>query len=57
MSTFLVTYRDTFPNINLLSSSHPDLHRFLQYVTGFDSVDDESKPENAMFDIGEDGAR
>jgi len=32
-------------------NSHPDLHRFLQFVTGFDSVDDESKPENAMFDI------
>jgi len=32
-------------------SSHPDLHRFLQYVSGFDSVDDESKPENSMFDI------
>jgi len=31
-------------------SSHPDLHKFLQYVSGFDSVDDESKPENAMFD-------
>ena len=30
--------------------SHPDLHSFLQYVIGFDSVDDESKPENAMFD-------
>lgn len=30
---------------------HPALHRFLQYVTGFDSVDDESKPENPMFDI------
>ena len=25
--------------------------RFLQYVIGFDSVDDESKPENPMFDI------
>jgi AMP deaminase len=25
--------------------------RFLQYVTGFDSVDDESKPENPMFDV------
>ena len=33
-------------------SSHPDLHRFLQHVSGFDSVDDESKPENSMFDIG-----
>jgi AMP deaminase len=32
-------------------SSHPDLHRFLQHVSGFDSVDDESKPENSMFDI------
>jgi len=31
-------------------SSHPNLHRFLKHVTGFDSVDDESKPENAMFD-------
>ena len=31
-------------------ASHPDLHKFLQYVSGFDSVDDESKPENAMFD-------
>jgi len=31
-------------------SSHPDLHKFLQYVTGFDSVDDESKPETTFFD-------
>lgn len=23
----------------------PDLHEFLKYVVGFDSVDDESKPE------------
>ena len=23
---------------------------YTQHVTGFDSVDDESKPENAMFD-------
>uniref|UniRef100_A0A023FAY0 AMP deaminase n=1 Tax=Triatoma infestans TaxID=30076 RepID=A0A023FAY0_TRIIF len=30
--------------------SHPNLHRFLQYVIGFDSVDDESKPENPLFD-------
>lgn len=29
---------------------HPELHRFLQYVIGFDSVDDESKPENPLFD-------
>jgi len=31
-------------------NSHPALHRFLQYVIGFDSVDDESKPENPLFD-------
>lgn len=31
-------------------SSHPELHLFLQYVVGLDSVDDESKPENPMFD-------
>ncbi|XP_022909804.1 AMP deaminase 2 isoform X4 [Onthophagus taurus] len=31
-------------------SSHPELHKFLQYIIGFDSVDDESKPENPLFD-------
>ncbi|KAF5280417.1 hypothetical protein FQR65_LT03226 [Abscondita terminalis] len=31
-------------------SSHPELHKFLKYVIGFDSVDDESKPENPLFD-------
>ncbi|KAH8300827.1 hypothetical protein KR018_005569 [Drosophila ironensis] len=31
-------------------SEHEELHRFLQYVIGFDSVDDESKPENPLFD-------
>ncbi|XP_014246417.1 AMP deaminase 2-like [Cimex lectularius] len=30
--------------------SHPELHKFLKYVGGFDSVDDESKPENPLFD-------
>ncbi|ODM98948.1 AMP deaminase 2 [Orchesella cincta] len=30
--------------------SHPELHQFLQYVIGFDSVDDESKPEHPLFD-------
>lgn len=29
---------------------HPELHRLLQYVIGFDSVDDESKPENPLFE-------
>ena len=32
-------------------SSHPDLHKFLKYVVGFDSVDDESKPENGWFGL------
>ncbi|XP_052254330.1 AMP deaminase 2-like isoform X2 [Dreissena polymorpha] len=31
--------------------SHPELHAFLQHVTGLDSVDDESKTENIRFDI------
>ncbi|GMT32772.1 hypothetical protein PFISCL1PPCAC_24069, partial [Pristionchus fissidentatus] len=31
-------------------SSHPDLHRFLEQVSGIDSVDDESKHEFVHFD-------
>ncbi|OQR69064.1 AMP deaminase 2-like [Tropilaelaps mercedesae] len=31
-------------------SSHPELHQFLNYVTGIDSVDDESKHEDPMID-------
>lgn len=31
-------------------SKHPELHKFLQYVIGLDSVDDESKPENPLID-------
>lgn len=31
-------------------SKHPELHKFLQYVIGLDSVDDESKPENPLLD-------
>ncbi|GAB1601989.1 AMP deaminase 2-like isoform X3 [Argonauta hians] len=30
--------------------SYPNLHAFLQYVSGFDSVDDESKSEHVVFD-------
>jgi len=30
-------------------SSHPELHQFLKQVIGFDSVDDESKPEEVVF--------
>lgn len=32
-------------------SMHPELNIWLQYVSGFDSVDDESKHENPMFDL------
>ncbi|BFZ14415.1 hypothetical protein BsWGS_17454 [Bradybaena similaris] len=28
--------------------SHPELHSFLNHVSGFDSVDDESKPEHVL---------
>lgn len=31
-------------------NENPNLHKFLHYVIGFDSVDDESKPENPLFD-------
>ncbi|KAM7422556.1 hypothetical protein PAMA_010545 [Pampus argenteus] len=31
--------------------SHPELHLFLQHVVGFDSVDDESKPEHHIFNL------
>ncbi|KAK6166096.1 hypothetical protein SNE40_022865 [Patella caerulea] len=31
-------------------STHPELHSFLQHVSGFDSVDDESKSEHIQFD-------
>lgn len=30
-------------------STHPELHIFLQRVVGFDSVDDESKPERRLY--------
>lgn len=35
----------------LRPSTHPELAIWLQYVSGFDSVDDESKHENPMFDL------
>uniref|UniRef100_A0A3Q3T3J8 AMP deaminase n=1 Tax=Mastacembelus armatus TaxID=205130 RepID=A0A3Q3T3J8_9TELE len=31
--------------------SHPELHLFLEHVVGFDSVDDESKPEHHIFNF------
>ncbi|XP_047130128.1 AMP deaminase 2 isoform X1 [Hydra vulgaris] len=35
--------------VSVNPSSHPDLHRFLRQVIGFDSVDDESKHELVAF--------
>ncbi|KAM6976510.1 AMP deaminase 2 isoform 1-T1 [Aplochiton taeniatus] len=32
-------------------ASHSELHLFLQHVVGFDSVDDESKPEHHIFNL------
>uniref|UniRef100_A0A8C2C8K8 AMP deaminase n=1 Tax=Cyprinus carpio TaxID=7962 RepID=A0A8C2C8K8_CYPCA len=37
--------------VTINPSSHPQLHLFLQHVVGFDSVDDESKPENHVFNL------
>nr|XP_053633903.1 AMP deaminase 2-like [Cherax quadricarinatus] len=36
--------------VTINPSSHLELHAFLQYVIGFDSVDDESKPETSVMD-------
>ena len=33
--------------------ANPELAKFLEHVSGFDSVDDESKPENHFFSAGE----
>ncbi|XP_068774582.1 AMP deaminase 2 isoform X1 [Struthio camelus] len=32
-------------------AQHPELHLFLEHVDGFDSVDDESKPEHHIFNL------
>uniref|UniRef100_A0A8C2K843 AMP deaminase n=2 Tax=Cyprinus carpio TaxID=7962 RepID=A0A8C2K843_CYPCA len=37
--------------VTINPSSHPQLHLFLQHVLGFDSVDDESKPEHHVFNL------
>uniref|UniRef100_A0A3Q3VQY8 AMP deaminase n=1 Tax=Mola mola TaxID=94237 RepID=A0A3Q3VQY8_MOLML len=37
--------------VTINPSSHPELHLFLQHVVGFDSVDDESKPEQHIFNL------
>ncbi|XP_037083679.1 AMP deaminase 2-like isoform X2 [Pollicipes pollicipes] len=43
------TFKPLF-EVTLNPKSHPELHLFLQHVAGFDSVDDESKPETIVFD-------
>lgn len=35
--------------VSVNPGSHPELHKFLSQVIGFDSVDDESKPESTLF--------
>ncbi|XP_078454689.1 AMP deaminase 2 isoform X3 [Lampetra planeri] len=37
--------------VSIAPQRHPELHLFLQHVTGFDSVDDESKPEEGVFTV------
>uniref|UniRef100_A0A673HSP4 AMP deaminase n=1 Tax=Sinocyclocheilus rhinocerous TaxID=307959 RepID=A0A673HSP4_9TELE len=37
--------------VTINPSSHPQLHLLLQHVVGFDSVDDESKPEHHVFNL------
>lgn len=52
VSTFDAIVRNLFKPLFEVTqdpSSHPKLHIFLQRVVGFDSVDDESKPERRTF--------
>ncbi|XP_063766115.1 AMP deaminase 2-like isoform X3 [Eleginops maclovinus] len=37
--------------VSINPRSHPELHLFLEHVVGFDSVDDESKPEHHIFNL------
>ncbi|XP_053083228.1 AMP deaminase 2 isoform X5 [Pangasianodon hypophthalmus] len=37
--------------VTISPHTHPKLHLFLQHVVGFDSVDDESKPEHHVFSL------
>ncbi|XP_045776475.1 AMP deaminase 2-like [Maniola jurtina] len=43
---FLNNLFDPLFKVSVDPHSNPDLHKFLTHVIGFDSVDDESKPEN-----------
>ena len=46
--TFLDVFQPLF-EVTKDPSSHPELHVFLQRIVGFDSVDDESKPERRLY--------
>ncbi|XP_036007158.1 AMP deaminase 2 isoform X2 [Fundulus heteroclitus] len=54
----LVNFQEMLENIfmplfeaTIDPGSHPELHLFLEHVVGFDSVDDESKPEHHIFNL------
>ncbi|XP_054601824.2 AMP deaminase 2 isoform X2 [Nothobranchius furzeri] len=54
LSTFQKLLENIFMplfEVTISPSSHPELHLFLQHVVGFDSVDDESKPELHIFNM------
>ncbi|XP_065905319.1 AMP deaminase 2-like isoform X3 [Dysidea avara] len=46
---FLVNLFMPLYEVSINLESHPKLHKFLQHVIGFDSVDDESKLESYVF--------
>jgi len=51
-ASYLADVKDVFQPLFEVTkdpSSHPELHVFLQRVVGFDSVDDESKPERRLY--------
>jgi len=48
-SDFLANVFQPLFEATLYPSKHPDIYLFLQHVTGFDSVDDESKAEHHVF--------
>lgn len=50
-SVHLMLHTDVFRplfEVTLDPTSHPYLHKFLRQVSGFDSVDDESRPERQL---------
>uniref|UniRef100_A0A674P7H5 AMP deaminase n=1 Tax=Takifugu rubripes TaxID=31033 RepID=A0A674P7H5_TAKRU len=54
LSTFQEMLENIFSplfEVTVDPGSHPELHLFLQHVVGFDSVDDESKPEQHIFNL------